>query len=77
MKGDTFKKKSSKVGFDEDTNGNISERRILTDRFVPAIMAWDVTPHSPDKGRLFTITSTPVQDASVNPETTVSDAETV
>jgi hypothetical protein len=76
VKGDTFKEKSSKVEFSEDADGNISERRILTDRFVPAIMAWDVTPDSPDKGRLFKITSTPAQDAPAQSESTDSDAET-
>jgi hypothetical protein len=76
VKGDTFKEKTSKVEFSEDADGNISERRILTDRFVPAIMAWDVTPDSPDKGRLFTITSTPAQDAPAQPEPADSDPET-
>ena len=65
-----------KVEFDEDADGNISERRILTDRFVPAIMAWDVTPNSPDKGRLFKITSTPAQDTPAQPEPADSDTET-
>jgi len=74
VKGDTFKEKTSKVEFSDD--GNITERRILTDRFVPAIMAWDVTLNSPDKGRLFMITSTPTQDAPAHPATNDSDAET-
>ncbi|MGQ7245514.1 DUF6094 domain-containing protein [Salinicola sp. V024] len=76
VKGDTFKGKTSKVEFSEDADGNISERRILTDRFVPAIMAWDVTPDSPDKGRLFTITSTPAQNTPVQSEPADSDPET-
>lgn len=76
VKGDTFKEKSSKVEFSEDADGNITERRIMTDRFVPAIMAWDVTSGSPDKGLLFKITSTPVIDVPVQPESTDSDAET-
>ncbi|ALM54072.1 DUF6094 domain-containing protein [Halomonas huangheensis] len=60
VKGDTFKEKAAKVEFEEDADGNITERRILTDRFVPAIMAWDVTQSSPERGKLFKITSTPV-----------------
>lgn len=59
VKGDTFKEKAAKVEFEEDADGNITERRILTDRFVPAIMAWDVTQGSPERGKLFKITSTP------------------
>lgn len=77
VKGDTFKEKSAKVEFSEDADGNISERRILTDRFVPAIMAWDITPNSPDKGRLFKITSTaPTQNTPTAPEQVVSETET-
>ncbi|MAM55795.1 MAG: SAM-dependent methyltransferase [Salinicola sp.] len=75
VKGDTFKEKTAKVEFSEDADGNISERRILTDRFVPAIMAWDVTPNSPDKGRLFKITSTPAQDEPAQPGSADSDTE--
>ncbi|WP_035415467.1 SAM-dependent methyltransferase [Chromohalobacter israelensis] len=74
VKGDTFKEKTAKVEFEEDADGNITERRILTDRFVPAILAWDVTADSPDRGRLFTITSTPAAPAVA--ETTDSEAET-
>lgn len=71
VKGDTFKEKAAKVEFEEDADGNITERRILTDRFVPAIMAWDVTQDSPERGKLFKITSTP---ASVSvPETADSE----
>lgn len=59
VKGDTFKDKSVKVELEEDADGHFTERRILTDRFVPVILAWDVTPDSPERGQLFTITSTP------------------
>ncbi|GEN23086.1 O-methyltransferase [Halomonas cupida] len=71
VKGDTFKEKAAKVEFEEDADGNITERRILTDRFVPAIMAWDVTQGSPERGKLFKITSTP---ANV-PVTETADTE--
>lgn len=77
VKGDTFKEKTSKVEFTEDAEGNISERRILTDRFVPAIMAWDVTSGSPNQGKLFTITSTPAPIGPDVPELAESDSETV
>lgn len=73
VKGDTFKEKASKVEFDEDADGNITERRILTDRFVPVIMAWDVTPGSPERGQLFTITSTPEPASPI--ETADADTE--
>jgi len=71
VKGDTFKEKAAKVEFEEDADGNITERRILTDRFVPAIMAWDVTQGSPERGKLFKITSTPTNA----PVTETADSE--
>ncbi|MCD5972551.1 DUF6094 domain-containing protein [Pseudomonas quasicaspiana] len=57
LKGDTYKEKTHKAEFSEDEEGNVSEVRILTDRFVPVIRAWDLTPGSPLLGRVLTITS--------------------
>src|SRR3546814_6327212 len=41
VKGDTFKQKSSAVEYRERDDGTLSETRILTDKFVPVIRAWD------------------------------------
>ena len=57
LKGDTYKDKVRKTEFTEDQDGNVSEVSILTDRFVPIIRAWDMTPGSPDLGRVITISS--------------------
>lgn len=57
LKGDTYKDKVGKTEFTEDEHGNIAETRILTDRFVPIIRAWDMTPGSADLGRVITISS--------------------
>ncbi|MFO3664413.1 hypothetical protein ACI6Q8_27100, partial [Pseudomonas amygdali pv. sesami] len=53
--------KSRKTEFTEDENGEISEVRTLTDRFIPVIRAWDMTPGSLTLGEVLTITSSPVQ----------------
>ena len=55
VKGHTHKEKSLRTEFTEDEEGSVSETRILTDRFVSMIYAWDVTPGSPTQGRLMTI----------------------
>ncbi|SKB02289.1 hypothetical protein SAMN05421862_1192 [Pseudomonas extremaustralis] len=57
LKGDTYKDKVRKTEFTEDEDGSVSEVRILTDRFVPIIRAWDMTPGSGDHGRVLTISS--------------------
>ncbi|MBX8588625.1 class I SAM-dependent methyltransferase [Pseudomonas cichorii] len=57
LKGDTYKEKAHKAEFTEDEQGNICEVRILTDRFIPVIRAWDLTPGSATLGRVLTITS--------------------
>ncbi|MGZ2954763.1 class I SAM-dependent methyltransferase, partial [Pseudomonas aeruginosa] len=44
VKGDTYKDKVRKTEFTEDDDGNITEVRILTDRFIPIIWAWEMTP---------------------------------
>ena len=44
IKGDTFKEKAVTVEMEEGANGSFTERRILTDRFVPTIRAIDFTP---------------------------------
>jgi hypothetical protein len=55
VKGGTHKEKEVAVEFSEDEDGNLEEKRIATDRFVPIIKAIDVTKYSPDFGNIFTI----------------------
>ena len=55
VKGGTHKEKDVAVEFSEDEDGNMEEKRILTDRFVPIIKAIDVTRGSTDFGNIFTI----------------------
>ncbi len=55
VKGDTFKQKSSAVEYRERDDGSMAETRILTDKFVPVIRAWDLTPDSDTLGRILTI----------------------
>lgn len=55
VKGDTHKEKSSTVEYTELENGKVSETRVLTDRFVPVIRAWDMTPTSATFGEVLTI----------------------
>ena len=59
VKGNTYKDKVAKTEFTEREDGSITETRVLTDRFVPVIRAWEMTPDSPRCGQLLTITSTP------------------
>lgn len=70
LKGDTHKDKVRKTEFTEDQDGNISEVRILTDRFVPIIRAWDLTPGSAHLGRVVTISSS--ADVPPEPDTPAS-----
>lgn len=55
VKGDTHKEKSEKTEYTEREDGEIRETRILTDRFVPVIRAWDVTPGSTTRGQVIVI----------------------
>jgi hypothetical protein len=55
VKGDTHKEKTSAVEYTERDDGSISETKILTDKFVPVIRAWDMTPGSPTRGEVLTI----------------------
>lgn len=55
VKGGTHKEKDVAVEFSEDDDGNLEEKRIATDRFVPIIKAIDVTRNSADFGNIFTI----------------------
>lgn len=55
VKGDTHKQKATHTEYTEREDGSIAETRILTDRFVPVIRAWDMTPGSPTKGEILTI----------------------
>lgn len=50
VKGDTHKEKTLQTEYTERDDGSIAETRILTDRFVPVIRAWDMTPGSPTRG---------------------------
>jgi hypothetical protein len=43
------------VEYTEREDGSISETRILTDKFVPVIRAWDMTPGSSTRGEVLTI----------------------
>lgn len=55
VKGDTHKEKSLATEYRERDDGSVAETRILTDRFVPVIRAWDMTPGSPTLGQVLTI----------------------
>lgn len=55
VKGDTHKEKSLTTEYTERDDGSVAETRILTDRFVPVIRAWDMTPGSPTRGQVLTI----------------------
>jgi len=55
IKGDTHKEKEAKTEIEEKPNGQITETRILTDRFVPVIRALDFTPDSPSFGQVLVI----------------------
>ena len=55
VKGDTHKEKSLTTEYTEREDGSVTETRILTDRFVPVIRAWDLTPGSPTRGEVLTI----------------------
>ena len=55
VKGDTHKDKTLQREFTEREDGSIAETRILTDKFVPVIRAWDMTPGSATRGEVLTI----------------------
>lgn len=55
VRGDTYKVKDRKTEFTEDDDGHITETVTLTDRFIPAISAWDMAPDSPTFGQLLSI----------------------
>lgn len=55
VKGDTHKEKSSTTEFTELEDGKVAETRVLTDRFIPVIRAWDMTPGSATLGQILTI----------------------
>ncbi|MFG6935544.1 DUF6094 domain-containing protein [Burkholderia pseudomallei] len=55
VKGDTHKEKTLQTEYTERDDGSIAETRILTDKFVPVIRAWDMTPGSPTQGDVLTI----------------------
>ena len=55
VRGDTHKEKSLATEYTERDDGSIAETRILTDRFVPVIRAWDMTLNSPTRGQVLTI----------------------
>ncbi|RUT66514.1 SAM-dependent methyltransferase [Morganella morganii] len=55
VRGDTYKTKNRKTEFTEDDDGNITETIMMTDCFIPAISAWDMTPDSEIFGQLIAI----------------------
>ncbi|MGP3790511.1 DUF6094 domain-containing protein [Pseudomonas sp. B392_1p] len=55
VKGDTHKGKTTTTEYRERDDGSIAETRILTDKFVPVIRAWDLSPDSATLGRIITI----------------------
>ncbi|MGB3288569.1 MAG: DUF6094 domain-containing protein [Burkholderiaceae bacterium] len=55
VKGDTYKRKATATEYRERDDGSVAETRILTDRFVPVIHAWDLTPDSATLGQILTI----------------------
>jgi tRNA1(Val) A37 N6-methylase TrmN6 len=55
VRGDTYKVQAQKTDFSQDDDGNINEIVTMTDRFVPAISAWDMTPDSLTFGQLLSI----------------------
>lgn len=55
VKGDTHKEKSVRTEYTERDDGSVAETRILTDKFVPVIRAWDATPGSATLGQVLTI----------------------
>ncbi|HCM5830613.1 DUF6094 domain-containing protein [Klebsiella pneumoniae] len=55
VKGDTYKQKATSTEYCERDDGSIAETRILTDKFVPVIRAWDLTPGSVTLGKVLTI----------------------
>ena len=55
VKGDTYKQKVTTTEYRERDDGSIAETRILTDKFVPVIRAWDLSPDSATLGRILTI----------------------
>nr|WP_260468763.1 class I SAM-dependent methyltransferase [Stutzerimonas stutzeri] len=55
VKGDTHKQKTTSTEYRERDDGSIAETRILTDKFVPVIRAWDLSPGSATLGRIITI----------------------
>jgi hypothetical protein len=55
VKGDTYKDKTLHTEFTEREDGSIAETRILTDKFIPVIRAWDMTSGSLTLGEVLTI----------------------
>lgn len=55
LKGDTHKEKLFKTEFTPRDDGSMAETRIYTDKFVPVIYGWDMTPDSPTWGQVLTI----------------------
>lgn len=55
VRGDTYKVKDRKTEFTENDEGEITETITMTDRFIPAISAWDMTPGSETFGQLIAI----------------------
>lgn len=55
IKGDTHKEKATRVDWETEPDGRLTEIRTLTDRFVPVIRALDLTPNRAEFGRVYVI----------------------
>lgn len=55
IKGDTYKDRTTKVSSRANDDGEVTEVRIVTDCFIPAIRALDFTPNSATFGEAFVI----------------------
>ena len=72
VKGDTHKEKSSKTEFTEQEDGSISEVRVMTDKFVPVILGWDMTAGE-NLGALVVISSTAASSEQNEQDETVEE----
>lgn len=66
VKGDTYKTKTRRVEFSEDSDGNMIETKIDTDTFVPIIKAWEMTAGSEMFGQILSISDKPDNEETFN-----------
>lgn len=55
VRGATHKEKVTHSEFTTQADGSVRETRILTDKFVPVIRAWEMTPGTAGFGQIVTI----------------------